>query len=165
MHLKLGNSLNCAMLVLTLLALAEPASAQGSALPADAVLSRPIYLLCRIEGEEPVCAEDPGVQWMEGGVPKPHRVPRPEYPPRLLARGVAGWVLAAFTVTETGAVADAAVLESQPSGLFDAAALRTVRRFKYEPPTMAGPSPCASCMTSKRRSATGTPWGRRSPAH
>ena len=79
---------------------------------------QPLYLLCRIEVGEQVCTEDPGVQWMEGGVPKPHPVPRPECPPRLLARGVAGWVLAAFTVTETGAVADAVVLDSQPSGLF-----------------------------------------------
>ena len=42
---------------------------------------------------------------------------RTEYPPQLLARGLAGWVLTEFTVTETGAVKNAVVLASKPSGL------------------------------------------------
>ena len=41
MNLKLGNSLICVVLVLTPLALAEPASAQGSALRADAAFCSP----------------------------------------------------------------------------------------------------------------------------
>jgi periplasmic protein TonB len=57
----------------------------------------------------------------------------PVYPSRALSRGVEGWVLLQFTVTETGAVVDPIVLEAEPQGIFDDAAKRAVLRFKYRP--------------------------------
>ena len=62
----------------------------------------------------------------------------PDYPQRLRARGVEGWVVVSFTITETGATADAVVLESNPPGAFDAAALRAIARYKYHPQLIAG---------------------------
>lgn len=62
----------------------------------------------------------------------------PDYPQRLRARGVEGWVVVSFTITETGATADAVVIESSPPGAFDAAALRAIARYKYHPQLIAG---------------------------
>ena len=128
------------LIALTVASLAPAAHAQygtGTAKPEHA-RPAPIYLLCEMQNGTPVCRDDPGAQWMAGSTPKPQYLPRPEYPPRPLARGVAGWVHMEFTVTQIGAVEDAKVVESTPSSMFDAAALRLVRRFKYEPPTAAG---------------------------
>jgi protein TonB len=57
----------------------------------------------------------------------------PHYPPRAAERGIEGWVELVFTVSEAGAVQDAEVLESHPSNVFDRAALRAVRKWKYNP--------------------------------
>ncbi len=57
----------------------------------------------------------------------------PMYPESAASRGIEGYVLLEFTVTETGATADPAVLESQPSGIFDEAAKKAVLKFKYKP--------------------------------
>lgn len=57
----------------------------------------------------------------------------PIYPSGAQSRGVEGWVLLEFTVTETGAVRDPVVLEAEPSGTFDEAAKRAVVKFKYKP--------------------------------
>ena len=57
----------------------------------------------------------------------------PMYPPGAQARGQEGWVLLEFTVTESGSVTDASVVESQPPGVFDEAAKRAVLKFKYKP--------------------------------
>jgi protein TonB len=62
----------------------------------------------------------------------------PTYPGRALSRGVEGWVLLEFTVTETGAVADARVVDREPSGIFDSAALRAVAKWKYRPKVVNG---------------------------
>ena len=42
-------------------------------------------------------------------------------------------MLVEFTVTSSGSVSDAQVVEAQPPGVFDAAALAAVRKFKYKP--------------------------------
>ncbi len=60
------------------------------------------------------------------------RVP-PEYPMSALARGIEGYVMLRFTVTESGSVADPLILRSEPPGVFDRAAKRAVLRFKYQP--------------------------------
>ncbi len=60
------------------------------------------------------------------------RVP-PEYPPRAAQRGIGGWVLLSFTVTASGAVTDVSVVDAEPEGLFERAAVRAAKRFKYRP--------------------------------
>ncbi len=57
----------------------------------------------------------------------------PMYPESAASRGIEGYVLLEFTVTETGATADPSVLESQPKGVFDDAAKKAVLKFKYKP--------------------------------
>ena len=57
----------------------------------------------------------------------------PEYPASANRSRIEGYVVLRFTVTETGAVADPEVIRSEPPGVFDRAALRSVLRWKYQP--------------------------------
>ena len=50
------------------------------------------------------------------------RVVEPVYPPQAMRDRVEGWVLLEFTITENGSVRDIVVIDSQPGGVFDAAA-------------------------------------------
>jgi periplasmic protein TonB len=65
------------------------------------------------------------------------RVP-PQYPRRALSRGIEGWVLLEFTVTQFGTVEDPRVIRADPESIFDSAALRAVSRWKYKPQTLNG---------------------------
>lgn len=62
----------------------------------------------------------------------------PLYPRRAQERGLEGWVLLSFTVTQTGAVRDPVVIESDPRGVFDRAASQAVLKFKYKPRIIDG---------------------------
>lgn len=57
----------------------------------------------------------------------------PDYPPRAKQRGIEGWVEVEFTITKVGTVRDEHVLKSNPSYVFDRAALQAVRRWRYNP--------------------------------
>jgi protein TonB len=57
----------------------------------------------------------------------------PEYPIRAAQRGIEGWVEVEFTISPTGTVKDAAVVGYYPSSVFNNAALRAIRRWKYNP--------------------------------
>ena len=61
------------------------------------------------------------------------RVVEPVYPPQAMRDRVEGWVLLEFTITETGSVRDIVVVDSQPSGVFDAAAAEALADWKYRP--------------------------------
>lgn len=65
------------------------------------------------------------------------RVP-PQYPVRAAERGIEGWVLLEFTVTETGAVENAVVLDADPPSIFNRAAVRAVSKWKYKPMMVNG---------------------------
>lgn len=62
----------------------------------------------------------------------------PIYPRRALARGLEGHVLLEFVVTETGNVRDPVVIEAQPPGIFDRAAIAAALKFKYKPKMVDG---------------------------
>jgi protein TonB len=62
----------------------------------------------------------------------------PIYPRRALSRGIEGWVLLEFTVTKTGTVANARVVEADPAGIFDKAAVDAALKFKYKPRVVDG---------------------------
>lgn len=62
----------------------------------------------------------------------------PVYPRRAQTRGIEGYVLLEFVVTKTGAVRDPRVIESQPPGIFDRAALSAALKFKYKPKVVNG---------------------------
>ena len=68
----------------------------------------------------------------------PIRHVRPNYPNRALQRGIEGYVILIFTVTETGTIEDAKVHEADPAGIFDRAALQAAEKFKYRPRVIDG---------------------------
>ena len=57
----------------------------------------------------------------------------PRYPSRALSRGIEGWVLMEFAIDEVGLAVNPVVIESEPPGVFDRAALSAVKRWKYRP--------------------------------
>ncbi len=61
----------------------------------------------------------------------------PVYPSRALSRGLEGYVIVEFTVTQTGAVKDVFVVEST-SSLFERAATEAAYKFKYKPRVIDG---------------------------
>lgn len=66
------------------------------------------------------------------------RVP-PLYPRRALRRKQQGWVEVALTVAADGSVTAARVLRSEPTRVFDQAALKAVRRWRFQPRDGAAP--------------------------
>ena len=62
----------------------------------------------------------------------------PDYPPRALARGIEGWVQVQFTITATGTVKDPKVVNADPKGIFDDAALKSIARWRYNPRVEGG---------------------------
>ena len=62
----------------------------------------------------------------------------PIYPRRALSRGIEGYVLLKFVVTETGSVRDPVVIEAEPPNIFDRAAKNAALKFKYKPKMVDG---------------------------
>jgi protein TonB len=62
----------------------------------------------------------------------------PAYPRRAAQRGLEGYVVVEFTVTSLGTVTNPIVLEAEPPGVFDKAALDAVKKFKYKPQIVEG---------------------------
>jgi protein TonB len=62
----------------------------------------------------------------------------PEYPARAKSRGVEGWVQVEFTITPAGTVKDPKVVDADPKGLFEKAALEAIARWKYNPKVEEG---------------------------
>ena len=62
----------------------------------------------------------------------------PQMPESARRKGVTGWVEVVFTVNEKGDVDDAEVRNSSPEEVFDAAALKAVRAWRFEPATKDG---------------------------
>lgn len=63
---------------------------------------------------------------------------QPQYPSRALSRGIEGYVIVEFTVTTNGSVKDPVVIESEPSSIFDNAAMKAALKFKYKPRVIDG---------------------------
>lgn len=62
----------------------------------------------------------------------------PLYPRKALEKGIEGYVLLEFTVSRLGNVADVVVLESDPPGVFEEAAIYAVKKYKYRPLVVDG---------------------------
>ena len=65
------------------------------------------------------------------------RVP-PQYPIRAAERGIEGWVVLRFTITATGTVKSPVVLDAKPKRIFDRAAIRALKKWKYRPRIVDG---------------------------
>jgi protein TonB len=62
----------------------------------------------------------------------------PVYPRRALQRGIQGYVIVEFTVNEIGAVVNPVVVEAEPQGIFEQAAMDAAKKFKYKPRVVNG---------------------------
>lgn len=62
----------------------------------------------------------------------------PVYPATARANGVEGFVTVRYDVDIAGAVLNARVVESEPAGVFDAAALAAVQSWRFNPPREDG---------------------------
>ena len=63
---------------------------------------------------------------------------QPIYPQRALSRGIEGYVIVEFTVTKQGTTRDVRVVEANPTGIFDRAAMQAAAKFKYKPRVIDG---------------------------
>jgi TonB family protein len=61
------------------------------------------------------------------------RAPPPDYPKTALAQHITGNVTVEFTVDTSGAPRDVHVIETQPPGVFDQAAMQAVKHWRYAP--------------------------------
>jgi protein TonB len=62
----------------------------------------------------------------------------PIYPRRAQSRGIEGFVIIEFTVTKNGSVRDPQVVQAEPEGIFDRAAMDAAMKFKYKPRIVDG---------------------------
>jgi protein TonB len=65
------------------------------------------------------------------------RIP-PRYPIRAANRRIQGWVKLEFTITKEGTVTDAIVVDAKPSSIFNRAALKAIKRWRFKPQIIAG---------------------------
>lgn len=62
----------------------------------------------------------------------------PMYPRSAAQRGIQGFVVLEFTVTELGTVQDPQVISAEPEGVFNRAAIDAALKFKYKPKIVDG---------------------------
>jgi len=62
----------------------------------------------------------------------------PVYPPRALTQRIEGWAVVEFTITPAGTTKDVRSVESQPPDIFDAAVVKAVQSWKYNPKVEGG---------------------------
>ena len=62
----------------------------------------------------------------------------PQYPPKARQRRIQGWVELVFSISPAGTVENPKVLAAYPPSVFEQAALRAVRRWRYNPKVVDG---------------------------
>jgi protein TonB len=70
--------------------------------------------------------------------PQPITKSQPVFPNRLLSQGIGGKVVVAVVVDDGGAVAGAKIRTSSGNGELDGAALKAVRKWKFQPAVRGG---------------------------
>jgi len=73
--------------------------------------------------------------------PKRIKTVPPTNPKIAAERGIKGYALVQFTIMQNGLVNDVKVVDSQPKGIFDEAAIQAVSQWRYEPPVRADGKP------------------------
>lgn len=68
---------------------------------------------------------------ISSGVVPLERIP-PKYPARAANRHIEGWVKIEFTITASGTVENAVVVEAQPAEIFDEAALKAINQWTFK---------------------------------
>ena len=75
----------------------------------------------------------------------------PMYPEAARAEGIEGWVRLRYDISIDGRVENLRVQESSPPGVFDAAALAAVARWRYRAPVIDGAPSAVSGVVSTLR--------------
>ena len=120
--------------VLGVISLVLAPLAQGSEQCPDKAKD-PTYLSCQVDAERVSCKPSKLLLETQCQDLVLYQKALPEYPQNQRRRGVQGWVLVSFTVTEQGEVVNPAVVNAQPPRVFDAAALKAVSGYKFHPLT------------------------------
>ncbi len=68
----------------------------------------------------------------------PVMVIRPMYPREAAIEGIEGWVKLEFTITASGSVQDARVIEANPARIFNREAIRAILKWKFKPRVVDG---------------------------
>lgn len=63
---------------------------------------------------------------------------QPDYPTRAASKGIEGYVDVKFDVLPSGATANIVVVGAEPSSIFNRAALKAVKRWKFQPAEKSG---------------------------
>lgn len=62
----------------------------------------------------------------------------PIYPPRAAGRGIEGYVLVEYIVNRDGTVRDVIIIEAEPPGVFNRAAVSAAQKYIYKPRVIDG---------------------------
>jgi protein TonB len=73
----------------------------------------------------------------DGDIIPLQRIP-PQYPRDAARNGITGWVQLEVLVNPDGSVRNARVVDAKPRGLFEAAAVQAVLRWKFKPKVVNG---------------------------
>ncbi len=79
-----------------------------------------------------------GIDVNSGGGVVAYLKPAPIYPGRALSRGIEGYVDLAFDIVSSGATANIRILDAQPGGVFEKAAVTALKKWKYKLPVLDG---------------------------
>ncbi|MEM1152859.1 MAG: energy transducer TonB [Pseudomonadota bacterium] len=75
----------------------------------------------------------------------------PDYPVSAIRRGIQGYVDLLFDINASGKTENIRVIASEPSGIFDRAALRALAKWKYKVPEVDGAAVGQRDMTTRIR--------------
>ena len=73
------------------------------------------------------------------------------YPPAAKTEGIEGYVVIRYDVTAQGAVANPEVVEAEPEGVFEEAALASIAQWRFRPATVGGEAVETSGVVSTLR--------------
>jgi len=62
----------------------------------------------------------------------------PTYPREARKKGIEGYVVVEFTISESGSTKDVKIVSASPRGIFDRAAIEAVKKFRYRPKKIDG---------------------------
>jgi protein TonB len=89
-------------------------------------------------GGDAVSLSGPGAGIGRDGDATPIVRIEPKYPMQAQRNGTEGWVRLSFSINEVGGVEDIVVLEAKPKRVFDRAAKRALKRWKYKAKMVEG---------------------------
>lgn len=105
----------------------------------------------QIAMREPIKIKPPASNAMSfnAAEPIPNVLVQPEYPSAASRRGIEGYVDLQFDVNPMGATENITVLQAEPARIFDRAAVRAVKRWKFTPIQKDGKPATYKGMTHK----------------